>query len=226
MATATPVYIEEKTVLRGIPYRTYVSLRAPQDNNHLRMEYLNGTLTIMSPAYAHDFSSQRVGLLIRLVASVFDIPLSGAGSTTLHRRGEGVRKGAGKEPDTSFYFANWPLIRNNTEINLDVDPPPDLAVEVDNSRNSRRKLVIYAYLRVPEVWRFDVRKGTLWFGALQADGTYTTIERSISLPMLRPALVLDLLGRCRGFDETNCLNEVTAWLRDVLLPSYRANEGA
>ena len=81
-----------------------VALRAPEENNHIRMDYLDGTLTIMSPGYLHDFFADRVGVLIRAVAEVFDIPLAGARTTTLRRSGERPRKGAGKEPDSSFYF--------------------------------------------------------------------------------------------------------------------------
>ena len=41
------------------------------------------------------------------------------------------------------------------EIDLDVAPPPDLAVEVEISRKALNSLNIYAALGVPEIWRFD-----------------------------------------------------------------------
>jgi Uma2 family endonuclease len=43
---------------------------------------------------------------------------------------------------------------------LKVDPPPDLAVEVDISHGSRSKFRIYARLKVKELWRFDGKKVT------------------------------------------------------------------
>ncbi len=225
LATATRTTVQNRTVLRDIPYRVFLALRAPEENNHVRMDYWNGTLTIMSPGYLHDLSGQRLALLIPFVALVFDIPMSSAGSTTLSRPGIGPRKGFGKEPDASFYFANEPRIRGNTEIQLEVDPPPDLAIEVENSRNLGRKLATYAHLGVPELWRYNVKTGRLWFGALHEDGTYLPIERSRSLPMLTPAIVLDLLARGQGVDQTRWFRETMDWLRDALLPRYRQEVG-
>jgi Uma2 family endonuclease len=41
------------------------------------------------------------------------------------------------------------------EFDLESDPPPDIAVEIDVTTDSIKKLAIYAALRVPEVWRYD-----------------------------------------------------------------------
>ena len=43
----------------------------------------------------------------------------------------------------------------NASLDLTVDPPPDLAIEVDISRSSIDKLGIYADLGVPELWFYD-----------------------------------------------------------------------
>ena len=100
-----------------------------------------------------------------------------------------------------FDLAHEPLIRDKDEIDLAVDPPPDLAIEVDDSNDSRDKLPIYAALRVPEVLRDDAGTGSLWFGRLQVDGTYTPIPRSHRLPLLTPERVLHALALCRGVPE-------------------------
>jgi len=220
-ATATRRRTHATAVLRDVPWDAYVALRASRRNDHFRMTYLDGVLTLISPGYIHDFFADRVGMLIRDVVAAFGIPVAGARSTTLQRPGPGPKKGAGKEPDNSYYFANEARIRGRTEINLEIDPPPDLAIEVDNTRDSRRKLAVYARLGVPEVWRYDGRTETLWFGALQADGTYAPVERSLSLPMLTPGIILDLLARCRTTDETTWDNWVRDWARNELLPRHR-----
>ena len=226
MATATRRLRRETTVLRDVPWDVYVALRASRRNDRIRMTYLDGVLILMSPGYIHDHFAERVGMIIRDVVAAFGIPAAGARSTTLQRPEPGLepKKGAGKEPDNSYYFANEARIRGREEINLEVDPPPDLAIEVDNTRDSRLKLAVYARLGVPEVWRYDVKTETLWFVALLADGTYAPIERSLSLPMLTPAIILDLLARSRTTDETTWDNWVRDWARNELLPRHR--EGA
>lgn len=44
-----------------------------------------------------------------------------------------------------------PRVRHKSEIELSLDPPPDLAIEVEISRNMVDKLAVYAALGVPEV---------------------------------------------------------------------------
>lgn len=201
------------TVLRGIPYDLYVRLRDLEENWGYRMTYYDGTLEILSPEYIHEFSARRFDMMIRAAVFVFAIPTIGAGSTTFRRAGETLKKGKGKEPDTSFYFTRAAQIAGLTTINLDVDPPPELWVEVDNRGSSRGKLPVYAGLGVPEVWRYRPRSGRLWFGRL-IEGSYQEIDRSLALPMLTPADVLQALAAC-GVDETAW----DRWLRESWAPS-------
>ena len=109
----------------------------------------------MSPRYRHEKYNRRIDRVVWELVVEARIPCACAGSTTLRRENDE----AGKEADTCFYIANEPLIRDKDEIDLDVDPPPDLAIEVDDTHDSQGKLPIYAALRVPEVWRYDARTG-------------------------------------------------------------------
>jgi Uma2 family endonuclease len=86
---------------------------------------------------------------------------------------------------------------------------------VDNFSNSQGKLPIYAALRVPEVWRYDVRAGVLWFGRLQTDGTYAAITHSESLPLLTPARVLEALNLCRGVPESQWGRLLREWIHGL-----------
>ena len=189
------------TVLRGIAYDDYVRIRDVPANDHLRMTYYDGTLEIMSPEHIHEVPSRRIGLVIYEVAIGLGISCTGTGSTTFRLRGEEVKKGKGKEPDESFYFVNEARILGRTESPIDLDagdPPPDLWIEIDNRLElPQAKLPVYAALGVPEVWRYRSRRRTLWFGRRIEDG-YEAIERSLSLPMLTPALVLDALALGEG----------------------------
>ncbi len=45
-------------------------------------------------------------------------------------------------------------MRGKLKIDLKLDPPPDLAIEIDVTNSSIDKMTVYADLKVPEVWRF------------------------------------------------------------------------
>jgi Uma2 family endonuclease len=210
-------------VLKGVTYDEYVRYRDHAGNRGVRMIYHNGTLEIMSPAFRHEQPSDRLGMIVRAVAAVFSIPCIGSRCTTFRRGLRGTRRGSGKEPDNSFYFVHAARIRENAEIDLDVDPPPDLWIEVDNRGTSRGQFPLYAALGIPEIWRYRARRGTLWFGQLVGD-RYEPIPRSLSLPMLTPSIVLDLLAAAtQAPDETTWDASTRRWLAETLKPQFEAH---
>src|SRR6516162_6726941 len=132
--------------LRGVSFDIYTQLRREPANQALRMTYHNGTLEIMTPLFRHEKYSRRLALFVLAVTAVLGIPCQGAGSTTFSLRGRRKLEGWGKEPDQSFYLANEFRIRGREEIDLEVDPPPDLWIEVDHRGSSRGRLPLYASL--------------------------------------------------------------------------------
>jgi Uma2 family endonuclease len=224
MATATTVKPDapagviprNAVTLHNVDWETYCQLRDNPANYHTRMAYLDGDLTLMSPHYVHDGGAERLGLVIRGVTSGLGLEAKGLSTTTL-RHGTAPLKGSGKEPDNAFYLGeNERRMRKMKELDLTVDPPPDLAIEVDNTNDSKAALPIYARLGVPEVWRYDVRERALWFGRLKKR-TYVEIHRSVALPRLTPALVLHALD---VFDEGEMgenawLEWLKGWARDL-----------
>ena len=176
------------TVLRGISWKEYLRLRDNPENYHVRMSYLDGTLILVSPQFIHDSYGWQFALMVVAVCEAVGIPSRCTVSTTLQRKGPGPRKGSGKEPDFGFYFReNVFRMRKKEAVVLEVDPPPDLAIEIDNKVDSSKALALYARIGVPEVWRFKARTKKLWFGRLVGE-KYETIERSLNLPRLTPAL--------------------------------------
>jgi len=93
---------------------------------------------------------------------------------------------AGAEPDACFYIANWQAAIGKERIDLSVDPPPDLAIEVDIT--SLTVLEIYQILAIPEVWGY--RQGQLSIYVLTANGyedrsnspTFPTVDVKNLLP--------------------------------------------
>ena len=206
------------TVLRGISWKTYCRLRDNPHNYRIRMSYLDGTLILMSPEYVHDGNGRRLALIVDVVTEIFDIPILGTSTTTLRRKGDRPRKGSGKEPDQAFYIGASELrVRGMRELDLDVDPPPDLAIEIDNKADSSRALRLYARLGVPEVWRYKPRTKSLWFGRLAGD-RYEPIERSPNLPRLTPNLVVEALERANAMGETAWKRWLRAWTLELPEP--------
>jgi Uma2 family endonuclease len=221
MATARKV--NRYPALHGVSYDVYVRLRDDRRNKGLRMTYRNGKLEYMSPEYTHESPADQLGMIVRAVAAEFDIDCKGARCTTFRRGVPGTRRGSGKEPDNSYYIQHAASIRAGKPIDLKVDPPPDLWIEVDNRGNAWGRLPVYASLGVPEVWRFRARRGDLWFGRLE-DGRYVETDRSLCLPMLTRVIVLDLLQKAfHNPSETAWDKETRAWLRETLRPVYEAN---
>ena len=206
-------------VLRGVDWETYLRLRKHPGNGHLRMSYLDGTLILVSPQYIHDRYGWRFGIFLAAVCEGLGIPSQGTVSTTLRRKGPGPRRGSAKEPDFGFYFRENELrMRSKDVIDLEVDPPPDLAIEVDNKADSSKTLPLYARIGVPEVWRYKARSRKLWFGHL-VDGDSVSAERSLNLPRLTPALVLFALEQINEMGETAGMPWVREWARGLPDPA-------
>jgi Uma2 family endonuclease len=85
--------------------------------------------------------------------------------------------------------ASAPRVIGKVDIDLEVDPPPDVVVEIDVTHESLRKFSIYAALGVPEIWRYDTAQRRVSFHAL-AGGVYEEIAQSRSFEGLTP----DALG--------------------------------
>ena len=134
-----------------------------------RIAYDCGTLSIMTPLPEHEVNKVLIGDLLKVLLEELDIDFWSLGSTTFKNK---IMK-QGIEPDDCFYIKNEALIRGKDRLDLTVDPPPDLAIEVDVT--SRSHPSIYAKLGVPELWRFE--KGKLKIDILQ-DGAYVNSDVS------------------------------------------------
>ena len=170
----------------------------------------------MSPARRHEWSEHALDSIIKAITVGCAIEMDVVGSTTLRKEGLVT----GLEGDCSYYLRdNVALMGGPREIDLEIHPPPDLAIEVENSNKADESLAIYAYLGVPEVWRHDVRRGTLDFLSLQPDGTYASQPTSHNFPFLRPDDVLDQLQVARETrSHTRWSIQLADWVREVILP--------
>ncbi|MGD0897773.1 MAG: Uma2 family endonuclease [Thermoguttaceae bacterium] len=207
MSTAEAPSRDRVVVLHGIPWATYVALRDMPDNWNLRMTYDRGELQIMSPSPLHEGLAALLGTLIEIWAMEIDIPLRSCRTMTIRR--SAIERGF--EPDNCYYVQNEPRVWDKTELDFNVDPPPDLAMEVEVSRDSAGKMPIYASFGIPELWRFNGRRLQVY--ELAGDGGYVARDASVCLsgfPIARAQEILLQMGSVR---QTTLVRSFRDWVR-------------
>src|SRR5262249_40127298 len=101
-------------------------------------------------------------------------------------------------------------VRGKEEIDLEVDPPPDLVIEIDITHPSLDKLPIYAAVGVPEVWRYDGQQ--LMILHLGKDA-YQPSEKSTALPGLTSKVLSQWIVEGRSLERLEWLRRVQLWAR-------------
>jgi Uma2 family endonuclease len=195
----------EAILLHNVAWETYEALLDDLDGQHLRLTYDNGRLAIVSPLPKHDKLKKLVGRMIEQLSLEHAIPVSSFGSTTWKRRK--LRKGL--EADECYYVQSEPMVRGREDLDLNKDPPPDLAVEVDVTHHPVDRMKVYAGLGVPEVWvcRVDrIRCMCL------VKGRYRESENSLAFPFLKPADLERFLAMRSTVDETSLMRAFRDWV--------------
>lgn len=194
-----------RLILHGVSWATYESLLADfQDSHAAHFAYDRGTLEIMAPSAKHEEPNRALSLLVDLVTGEWDIEIRRLGSTTFTRRD--LSKGF--EPDSCFYIQNIERVHDKEEIDLAVDPPPDLVIEIDITSPSLNKFPIYVAVGVPEVWRYQDGRVQIF---QQTDEQYTAVEQSIVLPPLTSTVLTQFLEESRTLRSPDWLRRVQEW---------------
>ena len=116
-----------------------------------RINYYHGTLELMSPLPTHERSNRIIAYIVTAILDAQNRDWEDFGSTTFKKAKE-----VGLEPDTCFYIKNAIQVRPNLRVDMNIDPPPDLAIESDVT--SKTTLEAYAILGVTEVWIYENNK--------------------------------------------------------------------
>lgn len=166
----------QRVLLNGISWADFETILADLgDHRAARIAYQQGVLEIMAPLPEHESAKENISDLIKVLLEELDIEFLSLGSTTFKNE----RMTQGIEPDQCFYIRNEFAIRGKDRIDLTIDPPPDLALEIDVT--SRTHPDIYVALQVPELWRFE--NGQLQINILQK-GKYLKVDQSPIFPGL------------------------------------------
>ena len=175
-----------------------------EDKSSPRFVYDRGELEITVPSYEHEELNRLINDFIVVIAMEWNIEYCNAGSTTFKR--EDLKRGF--EPDSCFYVQRAEQIAGKKRLDLTVDPPPDLVLEVDITHSSLDKLSIFAVVGVPEVWRYDGERARML--ALAGD-SYVEREQSLAFSALRSVHLEELLAASQQMPRTAWLRHVRAW---------------
>lgn len=199
---------QQHIVLDGISWEAYEQILADLQDRPIRLTYDNGNLEMMAPLLDHEKWKNRYGRLIEAMSEELDLDVEPGGSTTFRRKD--LAKGL--EPDECYYVQHAHAVRDKDTIDLKIDPPPDLVVEVDITRTSIPKQPIYAALGVPELWRFDGFQSTV----LRLENRkYRTADASGVFPFLPMQQFQQFVIRLASERQSPVLREFRAWLRTL-----------
>jgi Uma2 family endonuclease len=208
---------EERFLLRDISWGFYEAILAELDGRHVRLTYDRGNLELMTVSHPHEFFKNRIGRLVETLTEELDIEIMAGGSETFKR--EDIARGL--EPDECYWIRNEPRVRGKLGIDLAIDPPPDLAIEVEISPSRVDRPGIYAALGIPELWRFN--GNTFRIDHLQPDGTYREGPASLNFPLLTAAEIERFLLADIADGETRWARSFRAWVRNELAPRLPEN---
>ena len=128
----------------------------------------------------------------------------------------------GLEPDECFWVASELLVREKEELDFTVDPPPDLAIEIDVSPSRLDRPAIYATLQVPELWIFDGEEVRVEL--LNRQGAYLPSATSVCFPFLPVHELASFIALGRKRSDTETLRLFIDWVREQKFQVNRPGE--
>ncbi|OKH16070.1 Uma2 family endonuclease [[Limnothrix rosea] IAM M-220] len=139
------------------------------DSRSTRIAFADGILEIVAPFPEHARTKVLLADLVKIMLKEQGKAWEPFGSTTLRKS----RMAAGVEPDDCFYIDNYEAVIGKSRIDLDIDPPPDLALETDLT--SKTTVSAYEQLGVPELWIYEKHQLRIY---LLENGKYSPSNHS------------------------------------------------
>jgi Uma2 family endonuclease len=172
-----------------------------------RIAYSDGILEIRMPLPKHEREKSIIGDIVKILLEELEIDCECFGSTTFKRQAMNY----GIEPDECFYIQNHQTMIGKDRLDLSVDPPPDLAVEVDVT--SKTQIDAYTRLGVPELWVYEGTELKIYL--LQA-GHYQVSTTSPTFPDLPiVAWISEVLAHSRELGRSSALRAFRQKIRSL-----------
>lgn len=173
-----------------------------------RVAYSQGTLEIMTPLPEHERAKVIIGDLVKALLDELSLNWESLGSTTFKRED----MTAGIEPDDCFYIQNHRIMIGRDRIDLSVDPPPDLAIEIDVT--SKTQISAYEALKVPEIWQYE--NGKLEINLLVGE-QYVKSETSRTFPNFSVSEIIPrFVEMARTTGTSSALRAFRKWVREQM----------
>lgn len=201
---------EQRLVLEDVTWQQYEAIgEILRDRPALRITYDRGTLEFMTTSPLHEILKMRLGRLLETLCEEFNLPLEPRGNMTFKR--EDLEKGL--EPDQCYWITHEHQVRGKKTYDPKSDPPPDVVIEIEVSRGSKRRMGIYAAMGVPEVWRFDGE--SLVSCVLQSSGIYQAFDRSPTFPPVPLMELIRFMMPNSAEDYLSQVREFRKWIRGL-----------
>ncbi|MDB5352929.1 MAG: hypothetical protein JWN86_4176 [Planctomycetota bacterium] len=142
---------ESRIVLPNVSWNECESLVKLWEGRHIRLTYDRGQLELLTTSCEHERFKTISGTILTFLAFALDRGMISAGEMTFRKR----FRERGLEPDDCDWISNHRRMLGKRDYEHDVDPPPDLVLDIELTSGALNKMSIYAGLGFPEVWRFD-----------------------------------------------------------------------
>ena len=173
-----------------------------------RISYSNGALEIMVPLPEHEKHKEVISDLVKMLLDRSDIDFESLASTTFKSK----QMNQALEADACFYIQNHQAVIGKNRLDLAVEPPPDLAIEIDIT--NRTRFDNYLLLQVPELWRYS-RQGLKIY--LLRNGQYVESQSSPNFPHLP---IIELVERytkqAQIEGRSKAMRSFKQWMRENL----------
>ncbi len=211
MATIqTPIPGDQWVVFDDVPWETYLSLLQSRGERHVRLTFHRGVLEILTLSKLHEILSEVLDNFVKVLVKEYGLEVQSVGSMTMHS--EELQSGG--EADKAYYIRHEEIVRDREKYDPVIDPPPDLAVEVDLSSRSTRRMLVFAELGIPELWQYDGER--LVFKSLGDDDVYHPIEQSLAFAGLASTDLQSFVDRRGTVGEIALDDELAKWVRASL----------
>jgi len=201
----------ERLRLRAIDWRTFEDILAELgESRSSRLTYQADILEIERPTPEHEVDKELISDIVKIILDELELDCECFGSTTFKR----PDTRSGLEPDQCFYIQNHAAMRGKRRLDLDRDPPPDLAIEIDVT--SKTRLDAYENIGVRELWIYD-RDRLAIYVLFPQDSRYLEQPQSPTFPNLPIVTLIETALRdSRAIGRSPTLRQVRRQVRSVL----------
>ena len=96
------------------------------------------------------------------------------------------------------------------KIDLKLDPPPDLVIEVDITHDSLNKFPIYAQISIPEIWRHNGEKLSIH---RLSGKDYLEVEKSFAFSLITAEVLTNFLQKSQTMKSTALSKAFREWIK-------------